>query len=458
MHPLGRTLLCLVSVLAAALLAGCGTTEPVSLPRANVVLVSIDTLRADHLSSYGYHRETSPFLDALAGEATRFANAYVHVPFTLKSHMSMLTSLFPAAHGVVPETSLSEAIPTLPQALDQAGYRTLGLYTLHWLDPEFGFSRGFDRYEFMDSGKAVRDAALALLLDLAADRARPFFLFLHLREVHCSPGLGEANKPLYDSPPEYRDAFLPFPEVTVDHLPRDIWDGKVRLSGQELANVIAQYDGGILYADSLVREIFAGLAEHGLDGDTLVVVTSDHGESLGARGDFSSHGSFWEEGLRVPLIVQLPDVHPEAERWRGVVVDDRVQSVDIAPTILGALGISIPETFQGQDLFDRQDRDVIADQGDGNVSILIRGRYKLALFLRDGKTETRLFDLAEDPGETTSIHLERPQLTAELTAALKAQVREHHAVFETLAAASTPEEVELDEAKQEQLRALGYLN
>lgn len=432
----------------------CGREPTPPTNRPNVVLVSIDTLRADHLSVYGYHRKTSPFLETFAQDATLFLNTYAHAPFTLTSHMSIFTSLFPRAHGVTQFRRLSNEVPIFTQSLKEAGYATLGFFTQDWLDPKFGFSRGFDRYEFKDDGAAVRDATLALLPELESRRLAPFFLFLHVRDVHSARGMKRPGNPLYNSPPEFRDAFLPHPEVKITDSPQSIWDGQVQITEEQAANVVAQYDGGILYVDSLLREIFDSLESHDLYEESLILVTSDHGESLGDRNVFKGHGSFWEEGLRVPLLVKLPESHPDREAWRGCQAERRVQSVDIAPTILKIAGLPIPRTFQGLDLFAPQARDVIAFRGD--ASVLIRGDHKLKL-MPGTQATTELYDLANDPGETSSIDSDRTDLVRTMKGDLREYLRAHEEIFNHLAGA-TETSVELEDEKKARLKALGYLN
>ncbi|MDH3525536.1 MAG: sulfatase [Acidobacteriota bacterium] len=441
--------------LTSFLVAGCAPEEAPSLH--NVVLVSIDTLRPDHMSLYGYPRETTPFLDSLAAESVVFENAYAQANMTLISHMSMLTSLYPAAHGVEPPSSvLSGKAPYLPELLKAAGYDTFGYYGLDWMSPKFGFGRGFDTYERQTEIEIEQGIESVLeLLDARATQDRSFFLFLHLRDVHCRLG-GGPGTPMYDAPAPFRDAFLPHPEVPVTHRPKDVWEGTVKLSQAEAANVVARYDGGILYADEIVRRVVERMRSLDLFDEALIVVTSDHGESLGQRGYFQSHGDYFEEGLRIPLLLKLPDAVPERERTRGVVATHTVQSIDIAPTILRANGIHVPATMQGTDLLDPRARDVVAHSEAHKRSVLIRDSRKL--FVRRGpKASEELFDLASDPLELHPLGARDSETLGELRATLDRFLSRDGLVREQLSEAGT-EPAELDDGERERLKALGYLD
>ena len=461
-------------VMIGCLLWACARDETPVEDDINVVLISIDTLRADHLSLYGYDRKTSPNLEKFALESTLFKRPYAQSHFTLTSHMSMMTSLFPLSHGVNTEARISHNIPTLAEMLDEEGYRTGGFYAQKWLDPKFGFGRGFDVYEDYDFGDDGLEATSHFLDEWAKARENPFFLFLHFRDVHTSPF---TNSPgfLYDSPPEFRDAFLPYPELSKPFLTKDVWNQKTRINEKELANLVARYDGGILYVDSLIGRLLEKLRALGAYDQSIIMITSDHGESLGDRGRLSGHGGFFEEGLKVPLIVKLPESHPEAKRFRGQTLDYPVQSVDLAPTVLNVVGIESPAIFQGKDLFSDSERDVVAFKYNTSVTStdpadpskrgrmnagwasLIRGDRKLRMVITPGgPPKVRLFDLRLDPGEENSLHSEDKSGADAMTAALEKRLEEHRELFDELAD-ETNTAVELEPEKIERLKAMGYL-
>jgi len=420
----------------------------------NVLLISIDTLRADHLSCYGYARETSPHLDAFAQDAALFENAYAQAPFTLTSHMSIFTSLFPASHGVNEGRKLSGRVPLLTEVLKDAGYATLGFYSGYWLDPTYGFARGFDRYERHHGGEEAREKTVSVLAEMAGTD-RPFFLFFHLMDVHSGP-LEKKGQPLYNTPPEYRDFFLPHPELdTTRYLSRHIYEDRIVLTEKERANVVAQYDGGILYADWIVGQLLQKTKELGLYEPMLIVVTSDHGESLGDHGTFKGHGLLWENGLRVPLLVKLPNHHARRVQWQGKRLRYRVQLLDIAPTILSVAHLDVPASVQGRSLLTAGDRVVLAQRvrRKPGGSALVDGRYKLV----GGGSKWSLFDLVADPGEVHSLHAERPNLVRMMQGKLRALSRELRNTRDLLAQDESDTSVTIDQDTHEKLRALGYL-
>lgn len=421
----------------------------------NVLLISIDTLRSDHLSCYGYHRRTSPNLDAFAEDGALFENAYAQAPFTLTSHMSMFTSLWPESHGVEEGRRLSSRAPTITELLTAAGYTAAGFHNAKWLNGVYGFARGFDRYTEHESGEETLQEVLATLPTLIEAEA-PFFLFVHLMEVHCGL-LGRRGEPIYNAPARFRQAFLPHPTVEVTrHLNLDVYNDRVQLTPEEQENIVAQYDGGILYADWLVGQILEKIKELGLYEPMLIIVTSDHGESLGDHGVFKGHGLFWENGLRVPLLVKLPRSHRQYKSWRGQRLGYRVQSVDIAPTILSVAGLAIPPSFQGRTLLEPGDRVVLAQRlapGKVGVRSMIDGRYKLT-----GGWHWRLYDLGDDPTEEHSLSAERPQVLRDMKAKLRALSKQLQRTNERLGDRETDTSITLDEASRQRLKELGYLN
>lgn len=414
-----------------------------------VLLVSLDTLRPDHLSLYGYRRETSPYLEKLAAESTVFTRAYSHVPFTLIAHASLFSSMFPDAHGVTRKTNMSESVPLLAEELAEEGFDTYGYYASEWLHPEFGYSRGFDEWHYHVHGWEIQEQALETLDEIATN-GTPALLFLHYFDVHCGP-LAQPG-PLYPSHPDFRDAFLPHPEVDPSkHLPEDIYHDRVALTQEEKENVVAQYDGGILYVDTLLSQITDKMKALDLYDEALIIITSDHGESLGHEDTFDSHGSFWEEGLRVPLLVKLPVSEPDRARWVGEEVDLRVQLVDIAPTILRVAGVDRPDLFQGNDLFDDVEQEVIATRS--NVGVLYTGDHKLVMIKKKQGRRTKLFDLRFDPEEMSPLR-DRDEYAEQLADRLWETRMKHKRLRKRLGGGKL---VEMNEETRQRLIELGYL-
>lgn len=326
-------------------LTACGTEveEKVEVPRATrgYILISLDTLRADRLGSYGYEPPTSPFLDRLAAErAVLFEQAWVQYPSTLTSHMSMLTGLYPGEHGVYPPYSfLSKDIPMLPEVFQGAGFRTGAVTEGGFMRGRYGFRRGFEHFQARDRRKPddvekTFERGLRFLRGLGEEDN--FFLFLHTYATHAP----------YDPPQRLRDlfwegevpenAFFPSGDALTEHNNRgDLLDDDVR----DYFNAL--YDAGIRYLDEVLESFFNEVDVMGLMDDITVVITSDHGEELQDHGRMN-HTQLYEEILRVPLLVIHPDVAP-ARRSQPV------ESIDIMPTLLEIAGLP-PTPLSGQSL------------------------------------------------------------------------------------------------------------
>jgi arylsulfatase A-like enzyme len=303
-------------------------TEGRPVPRATrgYILISIDTLRADHLGLYGYPRPTSPFLDSLARRATVFEEAYSQFPSTLVSHMSMLTGLYPREHGVFPPNSvLSPKVETLAEVFQRNGFRTAGFTEGGYVSGRYGFRRGFDVFVSQErGGREGRPLEQTFqrgagFLEGLGPRDR-FFLFLHTYAVHAP----------YDAPQRYQDLFWSGPPPAGAIPPRGPALARWDLSGERppapvVDRLRAQYDAGIRQTDDVLRGFFREIERLGLTGDVTVVITADHGEEFQEHGRFN-HTQLYRETLRVPLMV----IHPDAGapvRHGGV-----VQLVDLAPT------------------------------------------------------------------------------------------------------------------------------
>lgn len=315
----------------------------------HVILLSLDTLRADHLSSYGYGPPTSPCIDTLASAGVRFETAMANSPETLMSHATLFTSLLPSAHGHAKSTQrLSPRIPTLAAALRDEGFLTAAFVGNGFLSSLFGYENGFDRYDDgvprADFLKFDTARSFERAIDfLDRNRDRDTFTFLHTYEIHTAY-----------APP--RDALAPFADAAYAGPVGDVfrfWPDAVKLFGtgtpapNDVKRVVALYDAEIRYTDSLVGRLLDALRERSLDGATLVVLLSDHGEEFMEHGTLANHGhSLQEEMLRIPLLLRGPNL-PAGRVVRGV-----VSHIDVAPTILDYLGVARPETFRGESLLE----------------------------------------------------------------------------------------------------------
>ncbi|MBI3491329.1 MAG: sulfatase [Acidobacteria bacterium] len=290
--------------------------------RLNVLLITIDTLRADHLGSYGYAGARTPALDALAARGVRFSQATTVAPLTLPAHSSLMTGTFPAYHGVRDNGGfyLGDDQVTLAKALRERGYRTGGFVAAFVLDGRWGIGQGFDRYyDDFDLTKYRLDVGLDAVQRpgsevvskaiewLDQDFTRPFLAWVHLYEPHAP----------YDPPESIRVRFPP--------------------------TMIGAYDGEIATADIQVGRLIDRLAKAGRLDRTVVAVLGDHGESLGEH-DEEQHGFFvYDATIRIPLIIAGAGMAPRT-------VGDQVRIVDVMPTLLELLGVEIPKPVQGRSL------------------------------------------------------------------------------------------------------------
>ncbi len=472
-------------VVAAAVLTGC-RVEPVasspqlpastwSAPGSSVVLISVDTLRADHLGCYGYDRPTSPQLDRFRDQAVLFRQTVAQAPSTLPSHASILTSLLPGQHGAffTRRTALPAAIVTLAEVLRDAGYRTAAVTGGGQLAAEFGLDQGFASYQVLPSDASTEAATAAGLewLDRGGASAdAPFFLFLHTYEVHHPYTPSRDDLALFDD--GYAGSLPPkIPKGLLDK----INDGERTIDQRDLAHIVATYDAEIRSTDRALGVLFAELVRRGLYDDALIVVTADHGEEFGEHGAVGWHShTLYDELLRVPLLVKLP-----GGRLAGATVDAQVRSLDLAPTVLAAVGVAAPAQFIGASLLglaegaSAADLDAVSTQdsaAEPPPSSLRDGRWKLypsrlhrQREVRDASSwlarrwvglalrlrPYRLFDLAADPGETTDVAGDRSAEVRDLRRRLAAVAAERPA--------PTPVAVAPADATVDQLRALGYV-
>ncbi len=406
----------------------------------NVLLVSIDTCRADRLSCYGYKRGTTPNIDALAREGALFKTALTPVPITTPAHCSMLTGTYPPTHGVHLNSfdRLAGSNVTLATVLRQAGYQTAAFVGAFPLECRFGLNQGFETYdgrfnaegkkEFFSrrTGEEVSRPAMAWLGEHAQ---KPFFLFLHYYDAH---------RP-----------YAPHPPVTSPYMNDP-------------------YAGEIAYIDNCIGRVLERLRTLGVYDNTLVIVTGDHGEGLGEHGE-DTHSYFVYQGtLHVPLVVRAPGCP------KGIAVEQNASLVDIVPTVLGLVGLKVPARVEGVDLRaalegggeegkgerekgrkgeGEEPRAVYAESleaatyGCSPLHAIVEGPWKYILAPR-----AELYNLAEDPGEATNLAAKAPQVAQRLRGRLEAMLKE-------LEAAATRHGPATADAETERvLGTLGYVS
>jgi arylsulfatase A-like enzyme len=404
----------------------------------NVIMVSLDTLRADHVGFYGYNRETTPNLDRFAANAVVFENALAQASSTLPSHQSLFQSR--------PASAAAENRLALAEVLRQHEYRTAAYTGGINVSSLLGFARGFEVYEEQDTGLAGTFPMAASWL--REHREEPFFLFLHTYDIHLP----------YDPPEPHASMFGESYEgsvrgnVTRDLLRRvrrlDDYDGDpFDLDEKDRAKVVALYDGGIHYTDGHLARLFKLAEELDLYRDTVFVLFADHGEEFWDHGSTIHSHTLYQELLHVPLLIRSPEISPRQ-------VENRVPLMDVVPTILELLGIPAPDEFQGTSLrglmtgVDMGDRVIISEQR--QLKSLVDYPWK---FIRDGSGSTELYQLANDPLEQNNLVKVHPGIVARLAARLNQRLAGHHGknVPEMKPGITDPEHIE-------GLRALGYID
>ena len=406
---------------------GCAAARAIPAPATpSVILISVDTLRADHLSCYGYRRVQTPHIDGIASEGTLFSAVDSQIPLTFPSHVSLFTSTYPFYNGVEDNgEKLRAGAVTLATLLKSRGYRTAAFVGGFVLDSRFGLNQGFDVFDSpfnlhkektTDVGDIKRlgeEVVRSATEWMAASPSRPFFVFIHLYDLHTPYNLPAAERGHFGG----------------------------------------GYDGELKYDDEQVGRLWGFLSQKGLLGETLVVLTSDHGEGLGDHGE-GTHGYFiYESTLRVPLIIHWP----AGTKRLGPRVEAPAGLIDVAPTILQYLGIPQPPQFQGRGLFDLGKtvparRAVYSESIYGHRHFGTSALWSLRLdnykYIEAPRRE--LYNLAADPNETKNLYSGKRSLALaarEQLLALRTRFHPEHGTGENV----------LDPEAAAKLSSLGYL-
>jgi arylsulfatase A-like enzyme len=484
----GLTRLALACLLAGSLGAcseagpeRAAAERPERSPRPPIVFITVDTLRADAVGARHAGRELTPHLDAFFEDAAVFTRLFVQMPFTLPSQMSIFTGTYPDVHAVHGKGSvLSPSIETLAESLETQGYDTVGFYTNDWLKGDFGFARGFGRYQRLPhSPTYVEDVNRAALTHLeSALSAGPaggdreagggprLFAFLHYLDPH-SDFIQRGNRLPYDSPPAVREAlgidvvqdrfcaedyacatgFL----VTADR-------ERIEVDRQRIEELELLYAASVHYLDAGMGELFEGLRELGLYDEALIVFVSDHGEEFREHGRFL-HSQTYDESIAVPFAVKFP-----GNRHAGRRISDLAESVDILPTLLDYLEVPAPATSQGRSLMPRIGSGAKTEAAAGIQAQDKRRRARFAWrtadrkLIYDFRTRTaELYDLAADPAERVDLAEGSPEEVERLLAQLDRRLRRNRRLRSGLEPAETSSEV-LTTEETERLRALGYVD
>lgn len=460
----------LLALLASA--AACGCAGEGRHDRTNVLLVVVDTARADKFGCYGHPGGLTPRIDALAAEGVCFQRAVAHAPWTLPSTASLLTSLHPEQHGAggfldlaplergegprIAFRPLAEEVQTVTESFRSAGWRTGAIVNVDFLDEGFGLTQGVDDLDarWYESNQEVRSATQTtdLALDWLAEHGdEPFFLLAHYFDAHA----------VYEPPKEFRERFAApqdradsnFIFGTRSHMLL-LRAGKLELDAGLIERAERLYEAELAYVDEQVGRLVAGLADNGLDQNTLVVVTADHGEEFLEHGGFEHGHSLYDELVRVPLVLRLPGTIAPDQRLGGT-----AGLLDVAPTICDLVGLDVPNAFQGHSLVEAIREGKGLERGmlaHGNfwgepLASWESGGWKLIMTpVPGGEPRVELYDLLNDPEEQRDLAASNPDDVERLRS-------EYEAVREHLAASAHGSTVELSEETQQRLKALGYL-
>lgn len=400
-----------------------------AIRRPNILLVVIDTLRADHLGCNGYFRDTSPNIDHLAREGLIFNHCYSQAGWTLPSFTSIFTSLYPKDHGVTDwKMVLDSSLTTLTEALKDQGYHTCACPSMFHLDTGSGFEQGFDVYHTevarprTERGTATSPKVNELVLTDIKKARRPFFIWAHYFDPHS----------LYLSHPGYE-----FGEDLVD-----------------------KYDSEIAFVDAHIGQLIEELKERDLYDNTVIIITADHGEEFQDHGG-RHHHTLYQEIIHIPLIIRVPGLEPR-------IIEEPVEQIDLAPTILGLAGIDIPKAFHGRDILMQRspDHKIFAERGGGELAYqqaVIDGDFKLyEIDVADAdpnserykmqnitSSDTMLFDLYNDPGEYVNLRDDSLYLYSSLRSQFESFYDPDYKPNQQVAV--------FDEETVEELKALGYI-
>ncbi|HPQ68645.1 MAG TPA: sulfatase [bacterium] len=303
----------------------------VAFGHPNILLISIDTLRADHVGCYGHTRDTTPMIDHLASEGMIFDRAISQSSWTLPSHVSMLTGFYPIEHGcnVVQGITLSNKVTTLAEYLLEAGYHTMAVTSSHFVSPIYNLDQGFEDFSYNQSTAERLIRVAAKRIDTEAKR--PFFMFLHLFDPHDP----------YTPPEEFRDMFVKENELRVvdgfvDHAVNK--HGHLTYGSRELDILERLYDAEIRFTDDQLGFLFNHLWNSSVLNNTIVIITSDHGESFGENNEIGHGSALYSQQIHVPLIIRFPPRIPGGTRSNRLVE----ASTQLLPTILDLAGLPIP--------------------------------------------------------------------------------------------------------------------
>jgi arylsulfatase A-like enzyme len=445
---------CTLACLAFSACSNDADTTGADPARPNVLLIVVDTLRADHLGAYGNERPTSPNLDALAASGVRYGQALSTAPWTTPSIAALMTSRYPSSVGIESEKArLSDEALLLAEVLQEAGYLTGAAVSHSFCGSEWGFGQGFDGFDesnVLGHAAVTTDGVTARgmsFLDEAAEQDQPWMLWLHYFDPHCAY-VEDERHPMGG---------------------RGDYDGKVQ-SGELYRKVLRQwrrydesdwnemrrlYDSEIARTDQGIGELLAHLDRLGLTDNTLVVMTADHGEEFHEHGGVGHAKTLYREVLHVPLIVRYPRSDARFAAAQPAAPEGWVSLVDVAPTVLDVCQLEQPQPFVGLSLLHERRTDrphyVFGEtHRAGGLRTVVADDFKLIRWLDPRRTN--LFDLSADPEESKD--LSRNPLHKARLGSMNAALDAHLERVTLSALKAVP--IELDAEAEERLGDMGY--
>ncbi len=476
----------LISITSAYVITG----KFVEIEKPNIILITIDTLRYDHLSCYGFERKTSPAADALAEDGVLFETAIVPLPKTTPSLFSILSGLYPKTHKVCTlGMMLSDKITLIPEVLKEKGYHTGGIVGQYNCNRKFGFMQGFDFYDdefvYMTDkthknvggrfhpeserrAEYVTEKSIEWI-ESVMESPDPFFIWMHYMDPHAA----------YDPPDKYSDYFSGSTKMSANSyygakIPERKIHSQAKVHGiSDYDFYLNKYDGEIAYLDSYLEKFFNFLKEEELYEDSLIIFTADHGEYMGehkGRVSYFSHGlTLFDSEIRVPLIIKLPKNEYANKR-----IDNHASVIDIFPTVLSVIGESNsysdgksliglikgePRYIENVNYIQLKYGKILAVRKD-HYKVIVKTEYKLAELrdlLRENKKTSckiRLFDLESDPLERKNIYNEYKEFAKNLAGELFEWVASYNPESEK----AYTTKFKLDEDAKRRLESLGYIN
>jgi arylsulfatase A-like enzyme len=436
-------------------LSGC--RKQWSSKRPNIIFILIDTFRADHVGCYGYKRNTTPNIDALARQGILFKNAIVAAPWTLPSVASIITSQYPSVLGIRDRTTVvTEKFPIFSQALKKHNYITCGIVSHTLLSARLGFGRGFDWYDEKSSlghgGFSSPTVTSKAISFVRQKHESPFFLFAHYFDPHYHYMLHKK----YDYYSSYKGA------IKSGHSILDLWRRRGNLTTDDIKYLIALYDSEIAFTDEHVGLLLGEVKQQGLYDESIIIVTADHGEEFMERGWLGHTITLNQELIRVPLIMKLPG-------YKAKVLDSAVGLIDIVPTLYDYLGIGADNHLDGEAL-DISGNDAIKRRPifsetfnpqihqPGHVNpIALRSIVldKQKLIYDEIKGAAKIYNLSVDPDEQVDLSSQVGEQNNRLKALLSQWI-DYASMQETRGPVYGEQELFTPEQRK-QLKSLGYL-